>query len=125
MRVGYTRMPNQTADERFMQLAAEAMDGLPAWVHDAMENVEVLLEDRPPPGQPGLLGLYQGVPLAKRGTHYSGALPDRITLFRETIERQARGSDERLRRIVAHTIAHEVAHHFGISDDRLREIGAY
>ena len=125
MRVGYTRMPDHTPDERFMQLAAEAMDGLPAWVRDSMENVEVLLEDRPPPDQPGLLGLYQGVPLAKRGTHYSGTLPDRITLFRETIERQARGSDERLRRIVAHTIAHEVAHHFGISDDRLREIGAY
>jgi predicted Zn-dependent protease with MMP-like domain len=56
---------------------------------------------------------------------YSGTLPDHITLFREPIERQARGSDERLRSIVAHTVAHEVAHHFGISDDRLREIGAY
>ena len=108
-----------------MELAAEATDDLPAWVHDRMENVEILVEDRPPPDQPMLLGFYEGVPLAKRGSHYSGTLPDRITLFRGTIERQARGSDERLRRIVAHTIAHEVAHHFGISDDRLREIGAY
>ncbi len=125
MRVGYTPMPEPTPEEHFLELAGEAVDGLPVWVHDAMDNVQIFLEDRPPPGQPGLLGLYQGVPLAKRGTHYSGALPDRITLFREPIERQARGSDERLRRIVAHTVAHEVAHHFGISDDRLREIGAY
>jgi predicted Zn-dependent protease with MMP-like domain len=52
-------------------------------------------------------------------------LPDRITLFRLPIERLARGDDDQLRRIIAHTVAHEVAHHFGISDDRLREIGAY
>jgi len=108
-----------------MELATEAVDGLPDWVRDAMDNVEIFLEDRPPPGEPGLLGLYQGVPLAERGNHYFGVLPDHITLYREPIERLARGSDERLRRIVAHTVAHEVAHHFGISDDRLREIGAY
>jgi predicted Zn-dependent protease with MMP-like domain len=108
-----------------MELAAEAVDELPPWVHDVMENVEVFVEDRPPDDQPGLLGRYQGVPLAKRGISYSGALPDRIELFREPIERLSHGSDERLRRIVAHTVAHEVAHHFGISDDRVREIGAY
>jgi predicted Zn-dependent protease with MMP-like domain len=108
-----------------MELAGQALDGLPDWVRDAMDNVEVFVEDRPPPDQPSLLGLYQGVPLAKRGNHYSGALPDHITLYRAPIERLARGSDDRLRRIVAHTVAHEVAHHFGISDDRLREIGAY
>ena len=114
-----------TTEERFMELAAEAVDGLPPWINDAMDNVEIFLEDRPPHDQPGLLGLYQGVPLAKRGTHYSGMLPDRITLFREPIEREAGGSDARLRALVARTVAHEVAHHFGISDDRLREIGAY
>jgi len=108
-----------------MELAGEAVDGLPDWVHDAMDNVEVFVEDRPPADQPTLLGLYHGVPLAKRGNHYSGALPDHITLYRAPIERLARGSDDRLRRIIAHTVAHEVAHHFGISDDRLREIGAY
>lgn len=108
-----------------MDLAAEAVDGLPAWVQDAIENVEIFMEDRPPADEPGLLGRYQGVPLAKRGISYSGALPDRIELFREPIERLSRGSDERLRGIIAHTVAHEIAHHFGISDDRLREIGAY
>jgi len=118
-------MPERTPEERFMELAADAVDGLPDWVREAMDNVEVFVEDLPPPGQPGLLGLYKGVPLSHRGTHYAGALPDHITLYRAPIERLAHGSDERLRRIIAHTVAHEVAHHFGISDDRLREIGAY
>jgi predicted Zn-dependent protease with MMP-like domain len=118
-------MPDRTPEERFMELAADAVDGLPEWVHDAMDNVEVFVEDLAPSNEPGLLGLYHGVPLSKRGTHYAGALPDHITLYRAPIERLARGSDDRLRRIIAHTVAHEVAHHFGISDDRLREIGAY
>ena len=82
MRVGYTRMPERTPEERFMELVAEAVDGLPEWVHDAMDNVEIFVEDLPPPDEPGLLGLYHGVPLSKRGTHYAGALPDHITLYR-------------------------------------------
>jgi predicted Zn-dependent protease with MMP-like domain len=125
MRVGYTPMPKDMSEERFRELAADAIDGLPAWVHEAMDNVEVFVEDAPPREEPELLGLYHGVPLSKRGMHYAGALPDRISLFRESIERLAGGSDERLRGIIAHTVAHELAHHFGISDDRLREIGAY
>ena len=90
-----------------------------------MENVDVLVEPMPPPGQPGLLGLYEGIPLPQRGMGYAGVLPDRITLFRANIERAARGNPERLREIVAHTVVHEIAHHFGISDDRLREIDRY
>ncbi len=121
MRVGY---PLMDAASRFERLAAEALDSLPDWVRERMENVEVLIEDHAPPGQPGLLGLYHGVPLTKRGFHYSGALHDTITLYRDTIERLAR-TDERLRGLIAHTVAHEVAHHFGISDDRLREIDRY
>jgi predicted Zn-dependent protease with MMP-like domain len=118
-------MPELTPDERFMALAAEAVDGLPEWVQHTMDNVEVFVEELPPPDEPGLLGLYHGIPLSERGTHYAGVLPDHITLYRVPIEREARGNDDRLRRIIAHTVAHEVAHHFGISDDRLREIGAY
>jgi predicted Zn-dependent protease with MMP-like domain len=125
MRVGYTPMPEDTSEERFLELAADAIDGLPGWVHEAMDNVEIFVEDTPPDDERTLLGLYHGVPLSDRGMHYAGALPDRITLFRAPIERLAHGSDERLRRIIAHTVAHELAHHFGISDDRLREIGAY
>jgi predicted Zn-dependent protease with MMP-like domain len=90
-----------------------------------MDNIELFVEDRPPPDEPGLLGLYHGVPLSKRGMSYAGALPDHITLYRVPIEQQSHGDDDRLRRVIAHTVAHEVAHHFGISDDRLREIGAY
>jgi predicted Zn-dependent protease with MMP-like domain len=110
--------------ERFEELAAEAMDGLPDWVREAMDNVEVFVEDRAPGGQPGLLGLYQGVPLTQRGNHYAGALPDRITLFRGNIQRLA-GDDDELRDLIGHTITHEVAHHFGISDERLRDLDAY
>ena len=108
-----------------MELAADAVDGLPDWVREAMENVEIFVEDRPPPDSPGLLGLYHGVPLSKRGLAYGGTLPDSITLYRYPIERVAGGRDDRLRRVIAHTVAHEVAHHLGISDERLREIGAY
>jgi predicted Zn-dependent protease with MMP-like domain len=109
----------------FEDLVTEALAGLPPWVRETMDNVEVLVEGHPPPGQPGLLGLYEGIPLPKRGLGYAGVLPDRITLFRSTIERQAHGSLQRLREIVQHTVIHEIAHHFGISDDRLREIDRY
>ena len=111
-------------DDRFLELAAEAVEALPPWVRDALDNVEIFVEDEPPPGS-HLLGLYQGVPLANRGSNYSGALPDRITLFAGPIVRQAHGSERRLRAIVGHTVAHEIAHHFGISDERLLEIDAY
>lgn len=108
---------------RFEELVAEALDSLPRWVLDRLENVEVIVEDRPPPGEPGLLGRYHGIPLTERRS-YAGVLPDTITLYRRTIEREAR-DEEDLRRAVAHTVAHEVAHFFGIGDDRLREIDRY
>ena len=109
---------------RFEELVAEAMDSLPRWVLTRLENVEVLVEDRPPSGEPSLLGRYHGIPLTERDGRYAGVLPDTITLYRSTIEREARDDDE-LRRTIAHTVEHEVAHFFGISDDRLREMDAY
>ena len=72
-----------------------------------------------------LLGLYEGINRLDRGSGYHLVTPDRITLFRSTIERVAGRDDVRLREVIAHTVAHEIAHHFGISDDRLREIDAY
>lgn len=111
--------------ERFEELVVEAIDALPDWVHAAMDNVSVLIEDGPPPGQPGLLGLYHGVPLSQRGNSYSNVLPDTITLYRASIVAVAGRDEERVRAQVQRTVAHEVAHHFGISDDRLREIDAY
>lgn len=113
------------SNDRFMRLVADAVDGLPPWVHEVMDNVEIFVEDEPPPDDPRLLGHYEGVPLAARGTSYFGVTPDRITLFRSTIEAEARGREDHLARVIAHTVAHEVAHHFGIDDDRLHEIGAY
>jgi predicted Zn-dependent protease with MMP-like domain len=113
-----------TTAERFEELVVEALDALPEWVHERLENVEVLVEDRPPSDQPGLLGLYEGIPLVERGMGYAGVLPDRITLFRASIERHARDEDD-LRDVVRHTVVHEEAHFFGISDDRLRELDRY
>ena len=85
--------------ERFEQLAAEAIDGLPAWVRARMENVEVTIEDLPPRDEPGLLGLYHGIPLTERDGGYAGVLPDRITLYRATILRHA-GHDGRSARLL-------------------------
>jgi predicted Zn-dependent protease with MMP-like domain len=111
--------------ERFEELVAEALDELPSWVLETMDNVEVMVEDLPPRGQGSLLGVYHGVPLSQRGRGYTNVLPDTITLFRSTIMGEAGGDEVRLRRIVEHVVAHEVAHHFGISDERLLEIDAY
>jgi len=108
---------------RFEELVVEAVDSLPRWVLERLENVEVLVEERPPPGEPNLLGRYHGIPLTRR-SNYAGVLPDTITLYRSTVERSARDEDE-LRKIIAHTVEHEVAHFFGISDERLRDLGAY
>ncbi|MEP6759534.1 MAG: metallopeptidase family protein [Actinomycetota bacterium] len=115
----------QVTAERFEELVVEAIDALPDWVHEAMDNVSLLIEDRPPAGQPGLLGLYHGVPLSKRGGGYTNVLPDTITLYRASIVRVAGPGADDVRAQVMRTVAHEVAHHFGISDDRLREIDAY
>jgi predicted Zn-dependent protease with MMP-like domain len=109
---------------RFEALVAGALDGLPGWVQQRLENVAVVIADDPPGDQPFLLGLYQGIPLTQRGGNYAGMLPDRITLYRRPIEAVSRSDDE-LRERVRHTVMHELAHHFGISDDRLREIGRY
>jgi predicted Zn-dependent protease with MMP-like domain len=108
----------------FDELVAEALDSLPDWVLDRLENVEILVEERPPRREPNLLGLYHGIPLTKRGAGYAGVLPDTITLYRRTIESVAR-DDDHLRSLIAHTVEHEVAHFFGISDDRLRDMDAY
>ena len=108
----------------FETLVAQALDDLPPWVRERLENVEVIVEDAPPANEPNLLGRYEGVPLPRRGINYSGVLPDRITLFRSRIEAGA-ADEDRLKAIIRHTIVHEVAHFFGISDERLTELGRY
>lgn len=108
----------------FEQCIEEALNALPPKLHDSMSNVAIVVEDEPPPGQP-LLGLYQGHPLTRRGSAYTGALPDKITIYRGPLERLYGAGPERLRLEIRRVVLHEIAHHFGISDERLLEIGRY
>ena len=89
-----------------------------------MSNVDILVVEEPPPGQP-LLGLYQGVPLTRRGSNYGGVLPDKISIYRGPLERLYAHDPGRLRREIRRVVLHEVAHHFGISDERLVELDRY
>jgi predicted Zn-dependent protease with MMP-like domain len=108
----------------FDQLVSDALDELPDDIQRLMTNIAVTVEDEPPPGRP-LLGLYEGVPWGRRGPYYAGVLPDKITIYRGPLARMAGGDPERLRRQVRRTVFHEIAHHFGISDQRLVEIDRY
>jgi predicted Zn-dependent protease with MMP-like domain len=105
---------------RFEEMVAEALDGLPEELGKLMRNIAVLVEHGQ--GPPGLLGLYQGVPLTSRSTYYSGVLPDRITIYRRAICANC-WSEWEVEDQVRKTVIHEVAHHFGIGDERLRELG--
>ena len=107
---------------RFEELVDEAMAELPDWIKERLDNVAVIVEDHPPPDEPDLLGLYEGIPLTERGADYFGVLPDHIRLFRSTIEEEAEDEDD-LVAVVQDTVVHEVAHFFGISDERLHELG--
>ena len=102
----------------------DALDSLPTQLRMAMSNVEIVVEDEPPDGQP-LLGLYRGVPLPQRTSNYSAMLPDKISIFGGPITRLAAGNEDRLRREIRHVVLHEIAHHFGISDERLIELDRY
>jgi predicted Zn-dependent protease with MMP-like domain len=106
--------------ERFEEMVVVALDGLPEQLGSMMRNVAVTVEHRP--GPRGLLGLYQGVPLTGRTTQYAGVLPDRITIYRLAICAIC-NTEEEVADQVRRTVIHEVAHHFGIGDERLRELG--
>ena len=109
---------------RFEEYAFDALDSLPPDLGARMSNVEIVIEDEPPPGQ-RLLGLYQGVPLTRRGSHYAGVLPDKITIYRGPLVRLCAHEPKKLPDEVRRVVLHEVAHHFGISDERLIEIDRY
>jgi predicted Zn-dependent protease with MMP-like domain len=115
-----------TDDRRseFEQYVQDALDSLPAELRSQMSNVELVVEEEPPQGRP-LLGLYQGVPLTRRGAGYSGALPDKISIYHGPLQRLYGHDPELLRRQVRRVVLHEVAHHFGISDERLVELDRY
>jgi predicted Zn-dependent protease with MMP-like domain len=114
--------------DTFEALVADALDQIPEELGRFIDNVAVFVEDWPTPEQLGgrrgtLLGLYQGIDLTRRSSlTYGGAMPDRITVFQGPIARIA-GNEAELVDIVTRTVIHEVAHHFGISDARLHELG--
>lgn len=108
------------AEDRFEQLVGEALDELPDQLAELLDNVVVLVEDEHPEEE--LLGLYEGIPLTERLDYGDMALPDRITLYRLTLCDHA-DDHEHLRDEILVTVVHEVAHHFGIDDDRLHELG--
>jgi predicted Zn-dependent protease with MMP-like domain len=106
--------------DRFEEMVGAALDGLPEGLGRLMRNVAVTVEHGA--GPPGLLGLYQGVPLTSRTTQYAGVLPDLITIYRQAICAIC-DTGEQVAEQVRRTVVHEVAHHFGIGDGRLRELG--
>ena len=117
--------------EAFEKLVAEALDGLPAEFAGKLENVEVLVEAAPSPDELGgrelppghvLLGLYRGVPLTNRSVFATSLFPERIVIFQRPLEMVSRSTGDIVEN-VRHTVLHEIAHHFGISDARLRELG--
>jgi len=117
----------------FDRIVTEALEALPQVFQDRMANVEIVVEEWPDretmrltgtrhPAE--LLGFYHGIPLTERSQGYTLVLPDKISIYRQPIERMCR-TPEAIRAQVRRTVMHELAHHFGLDDDRLREIGAY
>jgi predicted Zn-dependent protease with MMP-like domain len=107
--------------EAFEALVERALDEIPDEIAGLVDNVVVLVEDEPPADDPDLLGVYDGVSLTERGTDHTG-LPDRITIFRRPLLEMC-ADDHELVREVRITVVHEIAHHFGIDDARLHELG--
>jgi predicted Zn-dependent protease with MMP-like domain len=106
---------------RFEETVRRALDSLPPHLARALENVAVVVEDENPE-DPDLFGLYHGVPLPERGSHYSGQLPDRISIYRLPLEDEFPDPAE-LEEEIRITVLHELAHYFGIDEDRLEELG--
>lgn len=119
--------------ERFEELVTQAVENLPKKFKESLKNIDILVQDWPSQQQlesvgmkrrQDLYGLYEGIPLTRRGRGYYMVLPDKITIFQKPIEMRYR-SDETITKKIQSTVRHEIAHYFGISDARLREIGRY
>ncbi|MGO4757336.1 metallopeptidase family protein [Streptomyces sp. 2MCAF27] len=108
--------------EAFEELVSEALDQIPPELTRVMDNVAVFVEEEPDPSAPELLGIYEGTPLTERGEWYAGVLPDRITIYRGPTLRYCETSEDVVHEVTV-TVVHEVAHHFGIEDERLHELG--
>jgi predicted Zn-dependent protease with MMP-like domain len=115
--------------DRFEELVAAAVEALPEEFQARLENIDVVVEALPSKRQLGrlgrgmtLLGLYEGVPLTERYSSYGMVVPDKITIFQQTIESQCRGDDTEIKEEIGRVVRHEIAHHFGIGDARLDQI---
>lgn len=122
LRLGENERVLDISRERFEELVSEALDQVPPELAELMDNVVVLVEDDPPPDDPDLLGLYHGTPLTERGYSYAGVLPDRITIFMNPTLRICQTYEDVVEEVQV-TVVHEIAHHFGIDDERLHELG--
>ena len=107
---------------QFEDLVAEALDQVPLELARLVDNVVIVVEDEAPADAPDLLGLYEGVPLTERDHWYAGVLPDQITIYRKPILRICVSPQDVVEEVHI-TVVHEIAHHFGIDDDRLHELG--
>ena len=119
--------------EKFEELVGKAVKSLPEEFLDRLDNIDVMVDDQPTVSQlrksrlkanQTLLGLYEGVPQTRRSSNYGMVLPDKITIFQKTIEAKCR-NDEEITAEIERVVKHEIAHHFGINDDRLHELGRY
>ena len=117
--------------ENFERLVAQAVDGLPEQFSNKLENIDVVVEEQPTPAKLAevrlrrgetLLGLYEGVPLTRRSRHYGMVVPDKITIFQKPIEAKCK-YDTEVKAEIQRVVKHEIAHHFGISDARLKKLG--
>jgi predicted Zn-dependent protease with MMP-like domain len=129
-----TPQPFYISRRRFEEIVAEAMDEIPDTLWNVIDNVAVTVEEWPTRRQiesvglgPGhtLLGLYEGIARTRRSSHYGLVLPDKITIFRGPILQMCPPDENAVRTQIRRTVLHEIAHHFGISDERLVELGAY
>lgn len=107
----------------FEDVVDRTLESLPPWVVEQIDNLHVVVEDRPDEEQGDVLGLYEGVSLPERAADYSGALPDRIIIFRAPHLELGLTDDEELEAEIRRTVLHEIAHHIGIDDQRLAELG--
>ncbi len=112
----------EVSDEEFEALVAQALDGIPPELSALIDNVVVLVEPEPPDHDPGLLGLYDGVPLTARDSTYTFFPPDRILVYRGPLLRMCATAAELVEEVRI-TVVHEIAHHFGIDDDELHDLG--
>ncbi|MBI3967724.1 MAG: metallopeptidase family protein [Chloroflexi bacterium] len=130
-RVADYRSNGELSRARFEQIVARALDTLPPEIQSQMQNVEVVVAERPTAAElreaglgpnESMYGFYRGVPLTDRTSSYGFALPDKISIYRQTLLEDFR-TDRELLREIRRTVVHEIAHHFGIDDDRLTELG--